>query len=413
MSLYDKASLVQIPSGYKAADDKLYSVVPSNGDGDFTIDSDADATRVNKDGLIESVLADQARLDYDPTNPQDPHLLLEPTRRNIVDYSEEFNQWTLVSGVSVTTNQSTSPNGSNTADKITSSASNSRVNKTFSFSNNSTMVFSVFIKNIDATNIKIGISDNITGVCNATFTFSTETITAANQGSWTNTSASVQNFANGWYRLILISTKGAGSNLAPRIEFTESGKNIFAWGAQLEDNGSFGSVDYPTSYIPTAGSQVTRTQDLISNSYTGLTSASGTIFIDLDTKGFDLNYAKTIALRDTVTGDSIRFEPFQSGSAFKLGIFGLNGANVLPLFPNEATLPINNKTKIAFTFSGSNFKFSQDGYLVTGTYTGTPRQYNQIGGANITGGAMHNAIIHQFLIFNEVLTDAELITLTT
>lgn len=413
MSLYDKASLIQIPSGYKAADDKLYSVVPSNGDGDFTIDSDADATRVNKDGLIESVLADQARLDYDPTNPQDPHLLLEPTRRNIVDYSEEFNQWTLVSGSSVTTNQSTSPNGSNTADKITSSASNSRVNKTFSFSNNSTMVFSVFIKNIDATNIKIGISDNITGVCNATFTFATETITAANQGSWTNTSASVQNFANGWYRLIIISTKGAGSNLAPRIEFTESGKNIFAWGAQLEDNGSFGSVDYPTSYIPTAGSQVTRTQDLISNSYTGLTSASGTIFIDLDTKGFDLNYAKTIALRDTVTGDSIRFEPFQAGSAFKLGIFGLNGANVLPLFPNEATLPINNKTKIAFTFSGSNFKFSQDGYLVTGTYTGTPRQYNQIGGANITGGAMHNAIIHQFLIFNEVLTDAELITLTS
>ena len=70
--IYQKPRLVQIPSGYKAADDKLYSVVPSNGTGDFTVDSDADATRVNKDGLIESVVADQARFDYNPTNPQDP-----------------------------------------------------------------------------------------------------------------------------------------------------------------------------------------------------------------------------------------------------------------------------------------------------------------------------------------------------
>jgi hypothetical protein len=74
MSLYQKASLVQIPSGYKASADKLYSVVPSNGDGDFTISTDADATRINKDGLIESVATDQARLNYDLTNPQDPHL---------------------------------------------------------------------------------------------------------------------------------------------------------------------------------------------------------------------------------------------------------------------------------------------------------------------------------------------------
>jgi len=52
---YDKASLVMIPSGYK--DDKLYSVKPTDGSGDFTFSRDgagaSPSTRVNASGLIE------------------------------------------------------------------------------------------------------------------------------------------------------------------------------------------------------------------------------------------------------------------------------------------------------------------------------------------------------------------------
>ena len=47
-------SLAMIPSGYK--DGKVYSVLPTNGDGDFTFARGSNATRVNKDGLIEDVL---------------------------------------------------------------------------------------------------------------------------------------------------------------------------------------------------------------------------------------------------------------------------------------------------------------------------------------------------------------------
>jgi len=54
-TLFDSASLVMIPSGYK--DDKLYSIKPTNGDGDFTFSRDGSgaspATRVNASGLIE------------------------------------------------------------------------------------------------------------------------------------------------------------------------------------------------------------------------------------------------------------------------------------------------------------------------------------------------------------------------
>ena len=53
MSLLNKASLIQIPSGYK--DGTLYSAKPTNGDGDFTFSrgSNLAATRVNSEGLIE------------------------------------------------------------------------------------------------------------------------------------------------------------------------------------------------------------------------------------------------------------------------------------------------------------------------------------------------------------------------
>ena len=54
MSIYDNAGVALIPSGTKAS--KLYSVLPANGDGDFTHDRNlTTATRVNKDGFIESV----------------------------------------------------------------------------------------------------------------------------------------------------------------------------------------------------------------------------------------------------------------------------------------------------------------------------------------------------------------------
>ena len=52
MSLLDKASLIQIPSGYKNG--KLYSIEPTNGDGDFTFSRASSGTRVNSEGLIET-----------------------------------------------------------------------------------------------------------------------------------------------------------------------------------------------------------------------------------------------------------------------------------------------------------------------------------------------------------------------
>ena len=79
-------SIAMIPSGYK--DEKVYSVLPTNGDGDFTFARTSTATRVNSNGLIEEVGINKPRLDY--SDGACPSLLLEPTSTNKIQYSEEF-----------------------------------------------------------------------------------------------------------------------------------------------------------------------------------------------------------------------------------------------------------------------------------------------------------------------------------
>ena len=53
MSLLTQASLVLTPTSYKA--NKLYSVVPSSGNGDMTTTRATTATRINSSGLVENV----------------------------------------------------------------------------------------------------------------------------------------------------------------------------------------------------------------------------------------------------------------------------------------------------------------------------------------------------------------------
>lgn len=72
-------SIAMIPSGYKA--NKVYSVLPTNGDADLSTTRASTATRVNQLGLIEEVATGVPRLDY--SDGGCPSLLLEPTRTNL------------------------------------------------------------------------------------------------------------------------------------------------------------------------------------------------------------------------------------------------------------------------------------------------------------------------------------------
>ena len=120
-----KPKLALIPA---AQGTKLYSVLPSDGSGDFTFNRGSVATRINAQGLIENVASGQSRLDYpliDGVQKGCPHHILEPARTNLLPYSNDFSNssWSKYSfgtGLTpvLTSNSLISPDGTLNASKV-------------------------------------------------------------------------------------------------------------------------------------------------------------------------------------------------------------------------------------------------------------------------------------------------------
>ena len=120
-----KPKLATIPA---AQGTKFYSVLPSDGVGDFDFTRGSSATRINAQGLIETVADTSSRLNYDLLNGKVvncPHYLLEPASSNLFTYSQDFsNSYWTKSRATIGADAITSPNGSLDADKFTEDSSN-------------------------------------------------------------------------------------------------------------------------------------------------------------------------------------------------------------------------------------------------------------------------------------------------
>jgi len=224
MSLLDKASLIITPNAYKES--KLYSVIPSNGDGDMTVVRATTATRVNEAGLIEVV------------------------PKNLLTYSEEFDNASWVKdGVSLTTNATISPNGTTTADLITESATlgSHRVYKIISIFGNGS--FSFFVKSNGVQWIAIAAGNTSSFGVYSFFDIINGTLGVSTIGT-----SKIEDYGNGWYRCS-VNGIGNGGGTSGNIYLAESnGVNsytgngvdgIYIWGAQLEAGST------ATSYFPT------------------------------------------------------------------------------------------------------------------------------------------------------------------
>jgi len=288
MGLYNEASLIMYPSGVKAS--KIYCQKPTDGSGDLTFSRASTATRVNESGLIEAVASNVPRIDY--TGGGCGKLLLEPQRTNLYLNSEDFsNAVYTLNNTLVSTNTAASPDGNTTADTLYQNTANSQhaIYQSASFTSGTDYVFSWFVKSNGTTQwVQIAFSTgfDITDYCNF------DILNGVN-GNNTGIVHGIESYDNGWYRvwakntaLSTITNIGAALALlqgdtAARIPtYTGDGvSGVNVWGAQME------AGTYPTSYIPTAGSTVTRVQDdySLSNVYTNnlITASGGTWFIHI------------------------------------------------------------------------------------------------------------------------------------
>ena len=151
MSLADQASLLLIPSGYKSQ--KVYSIFPTDGDGDFNFSRSGVATRIAKNGLITTVDSNVPRLEYpmiDGVVNGCPSLILEPSRTNSQVNSEEFDNalWNKTRA-SITPNDAISPSGLLNADKLVGLSGSSYVYDGVSVTSGDVYTISVFAKFID------------------------------------------------------------------------------------------------------------------------------------------------------------------------------------------------------------------------------------------------------------------------
>ena len=94
----DIPSLFMIPSAVSSG--KVHSVFPNSTDADFDFARSSTASRVNSDGLIETVASGQARLNYEIEGGlvnTKPSLLLEPQSTNSFPNSEDYTVFTSAS----------------------------------------------------------------------------------------------------------------------------------------------------------------------------------------------------------------------------------------------------------------------------------------------------------------------------
>ena len=390
-------SLAMIPSGYK--DGKVYSVLPSNGDGDFTFSRGSNATRVNKDGLIETITGDTPRLDYSDSSC--PSLLLEPQSTNLIPYSEDFSNAAWVKGnVILTPNQGISPDGLNNAFKYVGSSISQNFQTIINVSSNYT--YSFYVKTINSPFIRLRTSD---GSC--WFNMTTNAV-ATNDFA----SAEIKNIGNNWYRLSVTSSSFTSSNsffIHPHATDNTSiemdGSEFLLWGAQVEEQ------SYPTSYIPTNGATATRLADVCNNAGTSDTfnDSEGVLMVEISALADSGN--GQIRINEQGVLNSVIMEFRDSGTTLRTYIFDGNATNQ---FLSETNINPNDNIKIALKYKQNDCSLYLNGFVkATDTIATMPSNLNALSFDQGDGGNPFYGNTKQIQYYDTALTDSEIEELTS
>ena len=237
---------------------------------------------------LQTAASGVARFDHNPVTQESLGLLVEEQRTNLLTYSEDFTNasWTKVNST-ITSDTITAPNGTLTADAIvagTTSGTRSGVSKISTTISLGSNTVSVYLKYYGVQYFQIwGGSTAWAGYAN---------IDVLNGAVTAESSAttSIVDVGNGWYRVSVVFT-ATTTSIQPWFSLIPSGtaaradiyqgdgySGIYIWGAQLE------SGAFPTSYIPTVASQVTRSADAASMTGTNFSSwyrqDEGTLYAD-------------------------------------------------------------------------------------------------------------------------------------
>ncbi|MDA9272114.1 hypothetical protein N9Q05_01855 [bacterium] len=369
----------------------------------FEFERASSATVVNKAGLIETVGSGEPRIDY--SDDANGALLLEPRSANLITQSQVFSGYSENNAVLVD-NVIISPdgtlNGASFTDDNTGGTGIVQVLSNENVDVSSTYTWSIFAKKKGVNYIVLRPNAFTTPASGNTF-FDLENGTVVSQA--TGHTAKIEDYGSGWYRCSItfttdaVDTNGSliarlsttGSNTTLNLDGTNS---IYTWGW------SFEKQSYPTSYIPTQGSAVTRLADVcLQGGFQDKNifgSTQGTAVFDI--KWDELNYI---------------FE------------FNVGGVEVIRIYnDNNTQWRIRDTTTSSWYYTGFNITqgqrtkigFKWSGTEIVAFQNGVKSLNNGLIGSNtsvesITTNKLNNTSNMQF--YNTALTDQELQQLTT
>jgi hypothetical protein len=221
------------------------------------------ATYLDSDGILKTASTNIPRIEYDSDGNR-LGLLVEEARTNLVTYSEDFDNaaWSIVVGVSRTANTALAPDGTMSGDTITvTTVGDSRLQRNITVANdNTTYCGSFFVKKTTAKSYNMRFQLQLVNGSSVRKTTNINTETGEVSGEHVGV---VSDFGDWWQVSLTIQNNSSGNTilaffLYPAVPDSDIGSSNEFWGAQLEA-GSF-----PTSYIPTSGSTVTRSADVAS-----------------------------------------------------------------------------------------------------------------------------------------------------
>lgn len=259
MSIFDKLNQIITPNGYGVG--KLYSLKGNDVDWQRL----SGATRINQNGLIESVVNNVPRLDY--LNGGCPEILVEPQSTNKIIFSSEIsNSYYLKDNISAILTDDLSPDGVNNSYALIENNANSFKRIRFDVSYGSmTHEISCFVKSKGRRYLFFRARDTNDNFRNITFDIENGILSGSQTSDYLPI---VEEHVNGWFRIALIGSRQNSSsdiisiflsdnpNPSGAYQYQGDGvSGVYLWGLDVKEGNSL------TSHVPTNGSVATRSAD--------------------------------------------------------------------------------------------------------------------------------------------------------
>jgi hypothetical protein len=377
---------------------------------------------VGSDGLIQSAAINTPRFDHDPITGVCRGLLIEEGRTNLLQRSDglDTSPWLPVNTTTITPNNATAPDGATTAERFTVGATTQSYgvfNSTPSWTAGVTYTTSFFCKADQITRVRIAAGNQATHPISAIFDL---TGNGSIVGTPTGT-ASIERYANGWYRCSVTATSTATGTTSLRLTAVtgttdnypgNSVDSFLAWGAQNEVGA------FATSYIPTTTGTLARGADVCS--ITGgdfnrfYNQSEGTLFADVTPQSI----AQLATVLVVNSGSSQNQQGiYKTNAALTAAGLRWGAINVLTGFVTQAAIATGtdvaiSRSKLSYAYKLDDFSFAYAGTIVGTDTSGTLPSPTTMQIGNRDGTLPINGHLASIRYYRKRLPNAKLAQLT-